>query len=643
MQIVINKITLDLKKSGTQATINVKKGDIQSRAVLITLRCDGINYRVNDGVTAIFRAKKPDNTVIYNNATVQDGKVYFLLTSNYCAVKGKYTGEIQLLKEGRVLYAPKFTIIVEDNIYDDSEIESTNEYTQLTEAIEDAQEALETAQALQLIKYVTNLDDPGDKKYLYVLENTKPYFTMTNFPTTTKCAVIFESTNSDYPFLALTGMIIEETTGTDIGVMKFKEWCDDPSATGNYTSLFGYSAAENKWVDLYDFDYYGSHALSEGDEIIVSTGAVGTHSPVISNYTIKSHSLYEIGYTGIVYIYDNSVNHDAIYYYISQSSTQTLGAEDNVIDIENIPEILAEPIGFPYVYDEVTNQYVVLEDANIPNILTRLTAAETSITNINSELDFNVLITLGTTPSINHTFNEIKEAITNYGSFPIRLFYTENNVPKYADGYIYIYNQLLRILFKFDISTKDKLHTITVTLNIGNQLTVTDEYTEVQPKLTAGSNVTIENNVISATGGGSGGGIDPIIFDKTSSPISSTCTFSELKTLYDTYGGALPIYIYANPFTSGTGNRYYPLSELYYDVTNNWFKLYFDKTADQTYNKYVEVLTFKSDNSIVNTFLHALSQPWLTEDNAGDGISITSGGESLKISVDYPNGDSIEY
>lgn len=648
MELVINKLNLDVMKSGIQATVNCKKGDILTRAVVASFRMNGQTYKVPNGATAVFRAKKPDGTVIYNNATVQDGKVHFIFTSQYCAVAGKYTGEIQLIKSGKVLYTPKFCISVEDNIYSDSEIESTNEYTQLTESIEDAEEALQIAQNLHLIEYVNNLDSPGDDKYLYVLEETAPYFTLTDFPTTVSCGIIFESTDDTYPLLLFTGMVLQENAYEDPDVIQFRSFIN-PSATGEYTSMFGYDVANEKWVELYQFAYSGASALSQGDEIILTDGDMiqGTPDPIITDYIVKKNPKYNIA-RGLVYLYDNSQAVTTIFHYFTNTGNVGYDADDNVIDLDNIPELLVGDSATPYVYDEVLNKYVSLADASLKGRIAVLedkmtaaelaiTAAESDIDNIEDELDFSVLVTLGNNPTINHTFAEIREAKTNYGLFPVRVFYTENNLPKYANGYLNVANDLLLYSFKFDISTKDKIHTIIANLNNADVLTITDEYTDVQAKLTAGDNITIDsNNRISATGGG-GGGIDPVIFDMR--PGYSTCnkTYNEFKALYDANGGTFPIYIYDGGYHSGEIYGYYPVADIEYNDYSQEFVLYFDTGVITTMVNHIAKITYKSDNSISMSYSRTILQKQLTE---GSGISIASDGT---ISVNYPNGDTIEY
>lgn len=175
MRILTEKINLDLNQNGIQATIDLREGDIESRLIIATLRGYGDAFRPDDNVIAVIRAKKPDGTIIYNNCLVEDGKVKFLVTSQYAAVVGNYNACIELIKDGVVLYSPKFSFHVAANELSDSEVESSSEYTELTIALEQALTALELAQNLHLLKFVENLEDEGDEKYLYVLTSDYHY------------------------------------------------------------------------------------------------------------------------------------------------------------------------------------------------------------------------------------------------------------------------------------------------------------------------------------------------------------------------------------------------------------------------------------------------------------------------------------
>lgn len=650
MELVINKLNLDVMKSGIQATVNCKKGDILTRAVVASFRMNGQTYKVPNGAKAVFRAKKPDGTVIYNNATVQDGKVHFIFTSQYCAIAGKYTGEITLIKSGKVLYTPKFCISVEDNIYSDSEIESTNEYTQLTESIEDAEEALQIAQNLHLIEYVNNLDSPGDDKYLYVLEETTPYFTLTDFPTTVSCGIIFESTDDTYPLLLFTGMVLQENAYEDPDVIQFRSFIN-PSATGEYTSMFGYDVANEKWVELYQFAYSGASALSQGDEIILTDGNMiqGTPDPIITDYIVKKNPKYNIA-RGLVYLYDNSQSVTTIFYYFTNTGNVGYDADDNVIDLDNIPELLVGDSATPYVYDEILNKYVSLTDASLKGRIAiledKMTAAEEDINSLKDAETFSInIFDIENVLTINKTFLEIGNQLRTDYKDQIRVFlnYRDGYFNRKVEGLISHYEltgQEAHIEFRFDTSN-DKNNTIRLyLLKLDNTFTLDELFTqENQAKLTAGNNISIINNVISATGGGGGGGsVDITQFTITTGDGTTVeCNMPISEIISKLNDNTLIAQAYIHEGSSITSYKV-PLTRIIFGggTTYDFYFEYFDLTTTSLISWKVQKTGNPSEDTYTATKTVTQYQGKLTE---GDGIDITNG----VISVNYPNGDTIEY
>lgn len=62
----IHCLSLDIREPMTQAYINVKKGDT-ARKLIFTFSNYGSAYHISDGCTAVFRAKKPDGTILFNS------------------------------------------------------------------------------------------------------------------------------------------------------------------------------------------------------------------------------------------------------------------------------------------------------------------------------------------------------------------------------------------------------------------------------------------------------------------------------------------------------------------------------------------------------------------------------------------------
>ena len=139
MEHVEHRIKLDLMKAGLQGQVIVKKADSDSRKINIFLSSAAGPYNMKDITSAILRAEKPDGKVMFNSCTVCEDRLEYIITTQTIAATGTVTCEITLMSSsGQVLVTPKFEIIVADIIYSDTEIESTNEYTALEEAIKKA-------------------------------------------------------------------------------------------------------------------------------------------------------------------------------------------------------------------------------------------------------------------------------------------------------------------------------------------------------------------------------------------------------------------------------------------------------------------------------------------------------------------------
>lgn len=139
MERVEHRIKLNLMKTGLQGQVNVKKADTDSRKVCIYLSYAAKPLDLNDVVSAVLRAEKPDGKVMFNNCTVCEDRLEYIITTQTIASIGTVTCEITLTSEsGQVLVTPRFEIIVSETIYSDNEIESTDEYTALTETLKKA-------------------------------------------------------------------------------------------------------------------------------------------------------------------------------------------------------------------------------------------------------------------------------------------------------------------------------------------------------------------------------------------------------------------------------------------------------------------------------------------------------------------------
>lgn len=138
MNMFIHCLSLDIREPMTQAYINVKKGDT-ARKLIFTFSNYGSAYHISDGCTAVFRAKKPDGTILFNSCTINGNAVEYIFTSQTVAAVGIVECEVTLADaDGKQITSPRFALIVENVLYSDDEVESTNEFTKLQEALAEA-------------------------------------------------------------------------------------------------------------------------------------------------------------------------------------------------------------------------------------------------------------------------------------------------------------------------------------------------------------------------------------------------------------------------------------------------------------------------------------------------------------------------
>lgn len=149
---ITRQIVFDIDKS-IYTTIDAKAGDVNSRFIEFTLVNNSLPIDLTGHTVKIF-AIKTDNTLIFNNTIITnttEGKVLVELTSQALAVSGTLRCELVIYgANNSVLSTKTFTISVIASIRNDSAVESTNEFTALTEAL----------------STVTGINNKADKMYV---------------------------------------------------------------------------------------------------------------------------------------------------------------------------------------------------------------------------------------------------------------------------------------------------------------------------------------------------------------------------------------------------------------------------------------------------------------------------------------------
>lgn len=139
--VYVKNITLDFNAENKPLTVGAKQNDADSRFLIITPTADGKQIDMT-GITPVFCAEKPDGSHIINYAQKDsDGKIIVELTSQTLALSGAVLCEIKLYQDLSVLSSCGFCVNVEKSLSDKA-VESTDEYTILTELIAECETML---------------------------------------------------------------------------------------------------------------------------------------------------------------------------------------------------------------------------------------------------------------------------------------------------------------------------------------------------------------------------------------------------------------------------------------------------------------------------------------------------------------------
>lgn len=110
---------------------SVKRGDNESRVLVVSLTCMGKNFEIPEDASIELRCKKPDGTATLTDGNIVDNKIYIELTQNTLAVPGDALCELKLTKDTEVLTTVNFILRILENALSDDEIISTNDFTSI--------------------------------------------------------------------------------------------------------------------------------------------------------------------------------------------------------------------------------------------------------------------------------------------------------------------------------------------------------------------------------------------------------------------------------------------------------------------------------------------------------------------------------
>lgn len=142
------RLSLDIHETESGLSLRAKKGDT-IRKIYVTLMDGGVPYRITSDCTAAFTARKPDNTIIFNDALIENNAIVYELTPQTTSAAGQVRCEVRLYGgDGRLITSPRFFLDVDDTVFTEGDqVVSEDEYTILEDAIDAVHRAVAEAEA----------------------------------------------------------------------------------------------------------------------------------------------------------------------------------------------------------------------------------------------------------------------------------------------------------------------------------------------------------------------------------------------------------------------------------------------------------------------------------------------------------------
>lgn len=143
------RLSLDIHETESGLSLRAKKGDT-IRKIYVTLMDGGTPYRITPDCTAAFTARKPDNTILFNEAAIENNAIVYTLSPQTTAAAGQVRCEVRLYGgDGRLITSPRFFLDVDDTVFTEGdEVVSEDEYTILEDAIKKVDQAVQDFEAL---------------------------------------------------------------------------------------------------------------------------------------------------------------------------------------------------------------------------------------------------------------------------------------------------------------------------------------------------------------------------------------------------------------------------------------------------------------------------------------------------------------
>ena len=152
------ELTLNINPASKIQTVDVKQGDADSNVYKITIDNDEEKVTLKSSYTVKFRCTKPSGLGCWYPITVNaDGTATLTLSAESTAEHGMTLSDITIEENGEVLSTTAFWMRVKRSGMPDS-IGGSNEYVELEQTVEEAQELIRQLQGGAMIE----CEDDGD-------------------------------------------------------------------------------------------------------------------------------------------------------------------------------------------------------------------------------------------------------------------------------------------------------------------------------------------------------------------------------------------------------------------------------------------------------------------------------------------------
>lgn len=144
-----NKIAIDLDVNLNHIkSISLKQYSQGSQWLIIRITENGKPFYIEDDDVCIFKMCTPDKREIYNDCVFVDNCIVVEITQNCCTNYGTGKAELNILdaEKKAQIASFNFNIVIEKSVFDNENIEGSNEYGALADRIIAADKAIENAE-----------------------------------------------------------------------------------------------------------------------------------------------------------------------------------------------------------------------------------------------------------------------------------------------------------------------------------------------------------------------------------------------------------------------------------------------------------------------------------------------------------------